>query len=84
MKRAVNDRFLEALARALPGTPAAELSANWAFFEAGLGQSLLAEGDGQFAGLMDSWISFGVRGLGENPGSKRKKKDDPQGLLFDF
>jgi AcrR family transcriptional regulator len=84
MKREVNGRFFEALARVLPGTPAAELSANWAFFESGLGQSLVVEGDGQIAGLMDNWISFGVRGLGENSGSKSKKKDDPQGLLFDF
>ena len=84
MKRGVNGRFLEALARALPGTPAAELSANWAFFESGLGQSLLAEDGSEIAGLMDRWIAFGVRGLGESSGSKRKKKDDPQGLLFEF
>jgi AcrR family transcriptional regulator len=86
LRREVNRRFVEALARALPGTPAAGLSASWAFFEAGLGQSLVAAGGAEIAGLMDRWIAFGVRGLGESEtsGSKRKEKDDPQGLLFEF
>ena len=77
MRDARNDvtrRFLAPLAK--------DLAADWAFFEAGLAQSLVVEADSKnIAALMDRWIAFGVRGLGE---TASKPKNDPQGLLFDF
>lgn len=58
------------------------LAEDWAFFEAGLAQSLVIEADsGNIHALLERWIGFGVRGLGEALG---KPKDDAQGLLFEF
>ncbi len=81
-RREVTRRFLAALAKALPATPAKELAADWAFFEAGLAQSLVEEAASKnIPDLMARWIAFAVRGLGE---TAVKPKNDPQGLLFDF
>jgi hypothetical protein len=73
-RREITRRFLAALSK--------DLAADWAFFEAGLAQSLVMEADSKhFTALMERWIAFGVRGLGE---SAVKPKTDPQRLLFDF
>lgn len=81
-RREVTRRFLAALAKALPETPAKELAVDWAFFEAGLAQSLVAEADARnIADLMAHWIAFGVRTFG--PGVAAGE-DDSQRLLFDF
>lgn len=70
----VRRRFLAPLTK--------DLVEDWAFFEAGLAQSLVEEANSRnVRTLMERWIGFGVRGLGEIPG---KPKDDAQGLLFDF
>ncbi len=70
----VRRRFLAPLTK--------DLLEDWAFFEAGLAQSLVEEANSRnIRTLMERWIGFGVRGLGEIPG---KPKDDAQGLLFDF
>lgn len=80
--REVTRRFLAALAKALPHTPAKELAADWAFFEAGIAQSLVVEADAKnITALMARWNTFGVRGLGE---TFSKKKNDPQGMLFEL
>lgn len=73
-RRETTRRFLAALPK--------DLAADWAFFEAGLAQSLVIEADSKhFNALAERWIAFGVRGLGE---TVVKPKNDPQGLLFDF
>lgn len=73
-RREVTRRFLAPLAK--------DLAADWAFFESGLAQSLVIEAESKnIAALMERWIGFGVRGLGETAG---KSKNDPQGMLFDF
>lgn len=73
-RRETTRRFLAALGK--------DLAADWAFFEAGLAQSLVIEADSKhFNALTERWIAFGVRGLGE---TAVKPKNDPQGLLFDF
>lgn len=73
-RREVTRRFLAALSKDLAG--------DWAFFEAGLAQSLVIEADNKNIGaLMERWIAFGVRGLGAKA---TKPKHDPQGLLFEF
>lgn len=73
-RREVTRRFLAALSK--------DLAEDWAFFEAGLAQSLVMEADSKhFTALTERWIAFGVRGLGE---TAVKREDDSQGLLFDF
>lgn len=73
-RREVTRRFLAALSK--------DLAADWAFFEAGLAQSLVMEADSKhFNALKERWIAFGVRGLGE---TGAKPKNDPQGLLFEL
>jgi AcrR family transcriptional regulator len=73
-RRETTRRFLAALSK--------DLAADWAFFEAGLAQSLVIEADSKhFTALAERWIAFGVRGLGE---TALKPKNDSQGLLFDF
>jgi AcrR family transcriptional regulator len=80
-RREVTRRFLAALGKSLPETPAKDLAADWAFFEAGLAQSLVIEAeDRNIAALMARWIAFGVRGFG----ATAKPKNDPQGLLFEL
>ncbi len=70
----VTKRFLAAVSK--------DFAADWAFFEAGLAQSLVIEADSKhFTALTERWIAFGVRGLGE---TAVKPNDDAQGLLFDF
>jgi len=57
---------------------------DWAFFEAGLAQSLIATADsGDIGALLEDWIGFGVRGF-SMAGNTKKKKDDTQGFLFDL
>lgn len=57
---------------------------DWAFFEAGIAQSLITEADtGKMAALLEDWIAFGIRGLAA-AGVSREKKEDPQGMLFDL
>jgi AcrR family transcriptional regulator len=74
-RREVARRFMAPLAK--------ELAADWAFFEAALAQSLVAEANSRnIAALMDRWIAFGVRGLGTT--ATGKPEDDSQGLLFAF
>lgn len=81
-RRECTRRFLAVLAKALPSRPAKELAVDWAFFEAGIAQSLVAEADTKnITALMARWSSFGLRGLGE---TVSKKKNDPQGLLFEL
>lgn len=74
-RREVARRFMAPLAK--------ELAADWAFFEAALAQSLVAEANSKnIAALMDRWVAFGVRGLGTSAAGK--PGDDSQGLLFAF
>lgn len=75
-KQEVSTRYIDAIARAKPS--------DWEFFEAGIAQSLIAEADsGSMRVALEDWIGFGLRGLAAS-GSPAKKKEDPQGLLFDF
>lgn len=71
-RREVTRRFMAPFAK--------EHAADWAFFEAGIAQSLVMNADDKnFTALMDRWIAFGVRGLGTKAD---KPEDDLQGLLF--
>ncbi|QTN32231.1 TetR family transcriptional regulator [Akkermansiaceae bacterium] len=68
--------------------------ADWAFFEAGLAQSLIACADSSdLSALQEHWIAFGLRGLcvagnakkpEAEPQLKEAKEDEAQGMLFDF
>ena len=81
-RREVTRRFLASLSKALPHIPAKELAADGAFFEAGLAHSLVVEAESKnISALMVRWTAFGVRGLGETAG---KRKNDPQGMLFEL
>ena len=85
LRETVRDRFLSALARALPETPPAELAASWRIFDSGLSQSLVTLApDENPAPLIAHWTAFGTRGLGGGKPAKEAKKDDTQGMLFDF
>lgn len=78
-KRDVSTRYMQAITR----TAKAKAS-DWAFFEAGIAQSLIAEADSSRIGaLLEDWIAFGVRGLAAT-GSPKKNKEDRQGMLFDL
>ncbi len=81
----VRERFLAAITRALPETLANELSASWRIFDSGLSQSLISLTPAEdLASLFDHWIQFGTKGLGGGKPAKEPKKDDSQGMLFDF
>ena len=85
LRETVRDRFLAALARALPETPSGELAASWRIFDSGLSQSLVTLTPKEdSATLIIHWTSFGARGLGGGKPVKEAKKDDSQGMLFDF
>jgi AcrR family transcriptional regulator len=78
-RREVGNLYMEALARMAKAN-----APDWAFFEAGIAQSLIAvEDSGRMAVLLEDWIAFGVRGF-DAGASPKKKKDDPQGMLFDL
>ncbi len=65
-RKQMNDLYLKALAGAVPQMAAADLAAAWAFFEAGLGQSLVnLRSDLAPSVQAEHWIRFGVRGLGD-------------------
>lgn len=81
-RREVRRRFLAQLAKALPETPAKELAVDWAFFEAGLAQSLVFEANSKsITVLMDRWITFGLRAFGSGVAADT---GDTQGLLFEL
>ena len=85
LRENVRDRFLAALARALPDTPPAELAASWRIFDSGLSQSLVTLApDEDPAPLIAHWTNFGTKGLGGGKPAKEARKDDSQGMLFDF
>lgn len=74
-RKQVKDLYLKALAGASPEMAAADLEAAWAFFEAGLGQSLVnLRADLAPSIQAEQWIQFGVRGLA---GSGVSQKSDP-------
>ncbi|MEP2776829.1 MAG: TetR family transcriptional regulator [Luteolibacter sp.] len=78
-RREVGEKFLDALAGALPDNSRKELSAAWNFFEAGVAQSLLADKP-----ETEDWISIGIRCLAGGEGAARSESKGAQGLLFDF
>ena len=79
-RRDVSARYLAVLS----GSNSKVKAADWAFFEAGLAQSLIAEaGSEKPAALFEDWVAFGTRALAATTGVK-KKKDDAQGFLFDL
>ncbi len=64
-RKQMNGLYLKALAGAVPQMAAADLEAAWAFFEEGLGQSLVnLRSDLAPSAQAEHWIRFGVRGLG--------------------
>ncbi|MBG7609046.1 MAG: TetR/AcrR family transcriptional regulator [Verrucomicrobia bacterium] len=85
MRENVRESFLAALARALPETQPAELAASWRIFDSGLSQSLvtLTPAD-ELAPLISHWTTFGTKGFGGGKPAKEAKKDNSQGMLFDF
>jgi AcrR family transcriptional regulator len=85
-RTAVTGCFLASLARTLPDIPEKNLAASWRFFDSGLSQALITLTPEENAeALLDYWITFGTNGLGgAKPVEKEVKKDDAQGMLFDF
>ncbi|MFD2255671.1 TetR/AcrR family transcriptional regulator [Luteolibacter algae] len=84
--QAMLERYQAALENALPDMPSARVAARFAFFDAGLSQSLLGlEPSDDFAELLQDWIAFASQGFGAVAAPTKQKKDDPQELLlFDF
>ncbi|MES2981231.1 MAG: TetR family transcriptional regulator [Verrucomicrobiota bacterium] len=63
-RKQMNDLYLKALAGAVPQMATADVEAAWAFFDAGLGQSLVnLLSDLAPSVQAEHWIRFGVRGL---------------------
>lgn len=63
-RKEVRRLYLKALASAVPDMGTADLEAAWAFFEVGLGQSLInLRSDLEPVVQAEQWIQFGVRGL---------------------
>ncbi len=63
-RKQMNDLYIKAISGAVPQMAAADLEAAWAFFEAGLGQSLVnLRSDLAPSVQAEHWIRFGVRGL---------------------
>jgi len=85
LRENVLERFLAAISRALQETPASELAASWRIFDSGLSQALVTLKPAEEpAPLIAQWSAFGTRGLGGGKPPREAKKDDSQGLLFDF
>ncbi len=88
-RKEVGDAYLEALEKVIPKAKAADLTAAWKFFDAGLGQSLIdLSEDVSPAEQADHWIEFGVRGLAggtkESSSHAPAKKPNDQEMLFDL
>ena len=76
-RKQINDLYLKALAGVVPQMAAAELEAAWAFFEAGLGQSLVnLNSDLPPSVHAEQWVSFGVRGLAGSAISQKTDQSD--------
>jgi AcrR family transcriptional regulator len=76
-RKEVNGLYLKALAGAVPQMGAADLEAAWAFFEVGLGQSLInLRSDLEPAVQAEQWIQFGVRGLAGGGVSQKTDRTD--------
>ncbi len=74
-RKQMNVLYLKALAGAVPQMTTADLEASWAFFEAGLGQSLVnLRSDLAPSVQAGHWIRFGVSALGV---SGISQKEDP-------
>jgi len=74
-RKQMNELYLKALAGAVPQMTTADLDASWAFFEAGLGQSLVnLRSDLGPSVQAGHWIRFGVSALGV---SGISQKEDP-------
>lgn len=85
VRNGVHEKYLVALARALPESSAKELAASWRLFDAGLSQALVTLTEEENTEeLFNHWIAFGTKGLGGGKPAKEPKKDDSQGMLFDF
>ena len=85
LQETLHERFLAALARALPDTPPGELAASWRIFDSGLSQALVTLTQNDDAkSLVSQWAAFGMRGFGGAKTAKETKQDDSQGMLFDF
>jgi len=84
-RASVTARYLAAIARTMPKTPAKEIAASWKIFESGLALSLLnlkpAEDVEQ---MMTHWIAFAVRGFASTTPTPVPEEDERQGMLFDF
>ena len=77
-RKQVNDLYLKALAGAVPQMEAANLEAAWAFFEAGLGQSLVnLRADFTPSVQAEQWIRFGVRALAGSGISQKTDQSAP-------
>jgi AcrR family transcriptional regulator len=76
-RKEVNGLYLKALAGAVPHMGATDLEAAWAFFEVGLGQSLInLRSDLEPAVQAEQWIQFGVRGLAGSGISQKTDRAD--------
>ena len=85
LRENVRERFLAAIARSVPDSSADEIAASWRIFDSGLSQSLVTTTPAEdLTALMAHWIQFGTKGLGGGTAAKAPKKDDSQGMLFDF
>jgi hypothetical protein len=80
-RKEVGRLYLKALAGAVPNMGAGDLDVAWAFFEVGLGQSLInLRSDLEPAVQAEQWIQFGVRGLaggGVSQMTDRKDQSNP-------
>jgi AcrR family transcriptional regulator len=74
-RKQVNDAYVQALAAAVPHMQSADIEAGWAFFDGGLGQSLVnLKADVSPKIQAQQWVGFGVRGL---VGREISQKTDP-------
>jgi len=76
-RKEVRRLYLKALASAVPDMGAGDLEAAWAFFEVGLGQSLInLRSDLEPVVQAEQWIQFGVRGLAGGGVSQKTDRTD--------
>lgn len=74
-RKQANDAYFQALAAAIPHMQSADIEAAWAFFDGGLGQSLVnLKADLSPMIQAQQWVGFGVRGL---VGREISEKTDP-------